>query len=787
MANGLESDGVGTSMARIDNDPMHADDARPVSKLDPATQFDVLKGWWRADADHSREWRVEAREAYAFRAGEQWTPEDKAILDTKNRPHIVFNRVLAILKAVAGMEINGRHEVSFIPRNTEDTAVNELLTAASKWMSDETDGEDEESDAFDDCTTCGMGWAESRMSWEDDPQGLYVEENIDPLEMYWDRASKKKNLKDARRMARVRRMPYAEGVSLFPGKTRAQLDAVWADESLGDYPVRTLEERRRRDSDNSGIHPYNDLSEVTIVHIQWIEKENYWLVANMQQNSKAELSDEEYRQFNSRMKTLMRTVPPSMAWQFEVHAVRMTRKVYKQAFLGGEMLSPASDAPIKGQFSWACVTGERDKSKGTWFGLVRTMRDPQMWANKWLSQILHILNATAKGGILAEEDAFEDQREGENSYAQADQITWVAPGSISAQRPKIMPKPGAGDVNAYLGLMTFAISSVKDVIGVNLELLGQQDMQQPGIVEAMRKQAGMTILATLFDSLRRFRKQVGKKRLFFIQNYLSDGRLIRVTKIVGGEQQTSALPLVRDKVLGEYNVVIDDAPSSPNQKEANWAIIQPMLAIFKDQLMANPAVLGMLLEYSPLPARIVEAIKQFIQQQGQDPEAQQDKNLQRQLIVSEITKNQSTAEMQDAKAGATQQTALYDFAMAKHMLEQGQYGELKAHLEAAETAAKTRTAEANARKAEADATHSRVKATREAVGTHLDIAAHQRETGQAVAQARSDHVGNLIDMLAATSGAHRNMAAARKDHAAAARDEQTPIEMPQPAGADQNA
>jgi len=198
------------------------------------------------------------------------------------------------------------------------------------------------------------------------------------------------------------------------------------------------------------------------------------------------------------------------------------------------------------------LAGERDRKHGSWFGLARVMRDPQMWANKMLSNALHISNATAKGGIIAEKNAFDDERQAEDSYAQPNAITWAAEGAIKDGR--IMAKPGGGDPSVYLKILEFAVSSIRDVTGVNLELLGLRDAEQPGVLEAQRKQAAMTVLATLFNSLRRFRKQIGRIRLHYIQNSFSDGRLVRVVGVDGAQ----FIPLMHDKTAGEYDIVVSD-------------------------------------------------------------------------------------------------------------------------------------------------------------------------------------------------------------------------------------
>jgi hypothetical protein len=186
------------------------------------------------------------------------------------------------------------------------------------------------------------------------------------------------------------------------------------------------------------------------------------------------------------------------------------------AELKGTNTLETGPTPVPDKFSFQCITAERNRKDGTWFGLVRVMRDPQMWANKMLSNALHISNTTAKGGIIAEKDAFDDQREAEDTYAQPNAITWAANGAVKDGR--IMPKPGARDPSVYPKILEFAVQSIRDVTGVNLELLGLRDAEQPGVLEAQRKQAAMTVLASLFNSSRRFRKQIGPIWRQYVQN-----------------------------------------------------------------------------------------------------------------------------------------------------------------------------------------------------------------------------------------------------------------------------
>lgn len=611
---------------------------------------------------HLAEWLTEAKNNYDMVAGHQWDDTDRSVLEEQNRPAVVFNRMAPVIDSVCGTEVSNRQEVQYLPRQVGDAGVNELLTGAAKWVRDNCDAEDEESDAFTDTLICGLGWTETRMDYEDDPEGQILIERRDPMQMRYDPAARKKNLADAGWVQHEcwlskdeieERWPDAEEIDTTPDVNNSGDDAQPHDATRAWLYAK----------DATGYDPKS--GKFLVIQHQWFTRETYHRVLDPFTGQITEIEHEAFEVANER----------ALKIGIALQHVKLTRKAYKRAFVCGMTVLEKGMAPSQTGFTFKAITGKRDRNKNVWYGLVRPMVDPQKWANKFFSQILHIINSNSKGGLMVEDGAVDNVRKLEENWAQADSVVVFNDGALS--QGKVVPKPDAKMPMGPERMMEFSISSIRDTTGVNLELLGMANREQAGYLEAQRKQAGMTILSSLFDSLRRYRKLQGRLLADFIRNYISDGRLIR---LVGQDGTEKYIPLLRQDDTVQYDVIVDEAPTSHNVKERVFGMMMQMMPVLAKMGMPVPPEL---VDYMPLPSGLTEKWKAQIVKSQQDPMRQQMQQAQAQLAMAgqqaEVREKNASAGLKEAQA----QTTLGGFpAQARKDTAEAQLKEVQAQNEA---------------------------------------------------------------------------------------------------------
>lgn len=588
---------VGDSNSRTD-----PEDLRP----DPETIFPIIVGWYRASRDHFQEFRQEMAECFDLKAGHQWTDTDLAVLADQSRPAFTLNMIDKFLASVEGLEINNRQETTYLPRQVGASGVTDLLTSAAQWVRQECDAEDEETEAFLDAATGGLGATQSRMEYDDDPDGMAKIERIDPLELFPDANARKQNLTDARYVIRVKDVPVGPAEELFPEFDALALHAQWAE----DQPDAT------RSPHNARLAPYYRIDQsadvdrneqlIRLVEVEWWEYVTCWRVEDPMTGRYFRLDDKRAKLFAIRARTL--------GWKPRMVKDRMRK--YWKAIVGSEVLK-IMDGPKKGGFTYKFITGKRDVTKGTWYGIVRAMRDPQLWLNKWVSQGMHIFNTNAKGGLIIETDAVADIDETRDAWAEADSIIEVNPGGLN----KIKAKDPAQFPQQLNQMTEMALASFPQVTGIPTEIFGQSTSAQPNMamLEVGRRQAGMNVLAWIFNAKRRYHKEQGRLLLWMIQTYIADGRLIRI----GGEGQQQYVPLVHVPGLTEYDVIVDDAPTSANMKDKVWNALMQMFPMIRGIPEIPPQFYINALKYSPAPASFVNETQQIMMQpRPPNPDAQ---------------------------------------------------------------------------------------------------------------------------------------------------------------------
>ena len=547
----------------------------------------------RAATGHQADWRAEARTAFDFNSGDQWSAEDLAKMDEGNRPYVTFNRIAPVIDSIVGYEIDNRREVAYLSRTIDDEPVAGAFTDMGKFVRDKCDAEDEESQAYSDAVVCGMGWTETLVDYDDDPDGQIRIARVPPLEMRWDTEARANNLADANWKLREKWWPLEEVQERWPDKAddiEPEKDS-FSESDWGEEHDATNAWQYR---ENTADYWDPDKREVLIMQYQWRERVDVFMVPNPDApGAFLEFNEERYE----KLKPVIGDV-----------GERVKKWGYYQKIVAGHVLLEETEVTTPGGFSFQAITGKRDEKRGTWYGLVRQMLDPQKWANVFFSQAMFSFQTSSKGGVMAEEGVVDNKRDFEDKWASADSVLWVEDGALSGGR--IQPKEFGGYPNSLDKLMQFAIQAIRDCTGVNLEMLGMVGHEQAGMLEIERKKSALTILAPLVNSLKRYRKRQGRILLTLMAEMYTPQQVSRITN--------RQVPFWTDESVRKFDLVVDDAPTSPNLKHETWQAMQQMLpAAMRAGMPIPPSVI----KYSPLPDQAADEWIQYIdQQKGEDPE-----------------------------------------------------------------------------------------------------------------------------------------------------------------------
>ncbi len=565
-----------------------------------------------ASEQHVKKFRRAGLEVARFIAGDQLDEVTRAELKGARRPDTAINITQRYIRYVSGTQRRSPQALIFRPTvvdQQQQQLVGEFVTQGFEWAYRLANGTHVLSEVMDDMLGPGMGWSDKYLDKLKDPRGLTQYVRVPWDEMYWPECAMT-NLAPTRWRARENWIEREEAVRRWP-KSEALINAACAasneDRQLPQQDVTVYTtpyiqsvpiDKSRSDAEQSRRN------QVKVCQFQWYEDKDGYAFTDPITGETTWLGVFDFHRYKRRLAELM----PGMA---PLEGEPMPHRIVQVTYLLNRKHELAPPARLPGDlFTLQCLTGHWDHAERMFYGFARLLMDPQKYANSFFRQSLEIMAVTAKGGAIAQSDAFKDAAQRDTFkkiYSQPGSVPIVAPEAL--EKGKIKPKEPGQFPQAAMAMLQFCLQSLDNVTGFTASSLGAAVSDTPALSMQQGQEVGRILLAKEFDNLSLYRKEEGKGFFAFL-SLLADGRLIRI----GGEATSQVLPLVRKPFLLEYDLWLDDTEHDPNMRK----LYQNFLLQALPALMKSGMFVPQMFDYLPFPYKIKQAMIQQMTQQAQE-------------------------------------------------------------------------------------------------------------------------------------------------------------------------
>jgi hypothetical protein len=171
-------------------------------------------------------WAVKFQESIEFRAGAQWSQEERDVLEQRGQAPIVVNRIHPIVETAKSLLTYNSPEFRSSAREDSDRDTAKVFSDLFAWMWDQSSGNEELKKIVDDYYVGGMGV----MHVYQDPmadlgKGEVFVKSMNPLDVYIDPNAKDIYARDAAHIMVVKYITDEQAAQLYPDFMDIIMDA----------------------------------------------------------------------------------------------------------------------------------------------------------------------------------------------------------------------------------------------------------------------------------------------------------------------------------------------------------------------------------------------------------------------------------------------------------------------------------------------------------------------------------------------------------------------------------
>lgn len=550
-------------------------------KIDAEKIIDDLQ--YSADyfAKLHKEMKLDAE--YSF--GRQWKNEDVETLRRIGVKALTINKIRSRVNILTGLERQSKSDYKAFPEGEEDSLKAEVMTRVFKNVAKQAELQRKTSEQFDTGVRVGLGFLQAYIDRTFDLiTGELKFKHIDPMNVYPDPAAKEATFFDGQYIAIVSPdLTKDQLISLFPQDKRERIEKLAPqrleiDKNIQEYSVRA-KDRYKSDRNDAKTLDAQDLNDdlYDLVDYYYKKLETRYFVADqvlgtlIETEKKAEA--EQYVAENEGAVLIAKDIPE----------IRLAR------YVSGEIIEDERSEfypewkhfPI---FSFVAEQAHFDVPSELRFqGIVRSMRDLNDEFNKRRVQELRHLNSTVNSGWWI------PKRGGMSTLNPQDKAKLTklgsSPGFIGEYDAEIGPPTRTTPTPLSQGHSQLAAETdmdMKEVSGVNIDLLANDSQSQSGRAILLKQRQGLVMVQGILDNYGNTKKKIGEFIVSQLKNLFTPETAIRV---LGNT-------FIEDQII--FKAPVHEIVDRAKQKQAQGIQLSPFEAqvarIYPEVTAQKPAV-----------------------------------------------------------------------------------------------------------------------------------------------------------------------------------------------------